>query len=120
MTISLQESEHLDSLGSADCIVYDPAAESITVTFDETRDSATITVVSVVAAVLGKDPMELPPLYSVVGSNRVREIERKSTTDQDAPTSTSIEYLEFDVTVSSDGTIEAVPSEHGGEDGPRD
>lgn len=118
--VSAGEFGSLDALVSTDCVVYDADAESVSATFDETRDSAEVAVVSVLATVLGRDPVELPPLYSSVEPGALDGICTNSATDRGARTSTTVQYLGFDVTVTSDGTIEATPTDLGGDDEPGD
>lgn len=106
----------LDALVSTDCVVYDVEAESVSATFDVTRDLATVAVVSVLATVLGRDPTELPPLRASVESSTLEEIDASSAPDGGARTAATFQYVGFDVTVSSDGEIEATPTDHGGYD----
>lgn len=115
-----EESGSLDALGSTDCVVYDADAGSFGATFDETRDSATVAVVSVLATVLGRDPVELPPLYSSVESGALDGMCTNSASGRGKRTATTVQYLGFDVTVTSDGTIEAVPTDPGGDGEPGD
>lgn len=115
MTMHRGEKEEfgsLDALASTDCVVYDVDAERVSASFDETRDSAAVAVVSVLATVLGRDPLELPPLYRALEPEALAGIATDSVTGS-ARTVTTFQYLGFDVTVTSGGTIEAVPSDTG-------
>lgn len=104
----------LDALVSTDCVECDVDAERVSATFDADRDLATVAVVSVLATVLGRDPTELPPLHASVESTELEEIDAKSAHDRGARTVATFQYAGFDVTVTSDGTIEAVPTDSGG------
>ena len=116
MTIPQDVSERPDALVSTDGVVYDVDAERVSTTFGNARDSATVAIVSMIATVLGKDPLELPPLYSSVDTTALEAIDADSSPDRGARTVATFQYLGFDVTVTSGGTIEAVPAALGEHD----
>jgi len=69
--------------------------------YDDSRDRTSMAVLAVVAAAERSDPLDLPPLQSATD---VDALDRLFCRSDDG--SASFHYDEFDVTVSSDGTIE--------------
>lgn len=79
--------------------------------YDSTRDRTSLAVVSVVATALDRDPMDLPPLYSVIDPDALEELLSGSANGLRGCDSISFRYAGFEVTVFSEGIIEAEPVE---------
>lgn len=92
---------------SLSVVEFDVESESFRATYDRTRDSTSLAVVAMVATALGRDPLNLTPLHSVIDIDSFDELATESSTGHGNCDSISFCYEEFEITVSSDGSIEA-------------
>lgn len=97
---------------SLSLIEFDAESESFKATYDSTRDSTTLAVVEVVATALDKDPLNLTPLQSVVDTDSLDDLATETSTGHGNCASISFCYEEYEITVLSDGSIEADPIEN--------
>lgn len=88
-------------------IEHDGTGESVTATYDATRDSPSLAVVALVAAARGEDPAALPPLQEVVDTEALDKLSTESATGDGACDRISFRYDGFDVTVTGGDVIEA-------------
>lgn len=86
---------------------FDAESESFRATYDSTRDSASLAVVDVVATACGRDPLNLTPLQSVIDTDSLDELATETSTGHGTGDSISFCYEEFEITVFSEGVIEA-------------
>lgn len=93
-------------------IEFDVESESYRATYDSTSDSTSLAVVAVVATARGEDPLHLTPLQSVVETDSLDELATESSTGHGTCDSISFYYEEFEITIFSDGVIEADPTEN--------
>ncbi|WP_138006825.1 HalOD1 output domain-containing protein [Halalkalirubrum salinum] len=97
MTSSLILTDSTDRFG------YDPITETYHAQHDWTSDSPlSITVVGVVAAVIGEEPMEMEPLYAVTDPDALDTLLSSGT---EAGIQVAFEYEEQSVTVTGHGEI---------------
>lgn len=83
-------------------------SEAVQATYDSTRDPTSLAVVAMVATALGDDPNALTPLQTVIDTDALNKLTDPSTGTCDR---ISFRYQGFEVTVTSDESIEAVPVE---------
>ncbi len=96
----------VDSLTAVEC---DLEEELFQATYDQSSESATLAVVAVIAAATNKDPLELAPLHYTINGDALDDLFTNSITGTEMRGSTSFEYEGFEVTVFSEGRIEADP-----------
>ncbi|WP_425498485.1 HalOD1 output domain-containing protein [Haloprofundus halobius] len=97
---------------SMSVIEFDVDTECFRATYDSTRDSASSAVVGVVATALDRDPLHLTPLQSTIETDALEKLATESSNGLGNCVSISFCYEGFDVTVSSNGIIEATPTEN--------
>jgi hypothetical protein len=88
-------------------VTFDADTGQFRATFDSDRDSTSLAVVDVVASINRTDPLELTPLQSVIETTALDEL-----TSGDLGggfDSIRFRYENCQVTVRSDGVIEAIP-----------
>lgn len=88
-------------------IEVDAESESFRATYDSTRDSASLGVVAVVAAVLEREPQSLTPLQSVIETDALDKLATASSPGLGNCDSISFAYEGFEITVTSEERIEA-------------
>lgn len=103
-------SEITESLST---IEFDTESESFRATYDSTRDPTSLAVVAVVATVLNRAPRNLTPLQSVIETDSLDNLAAMSSSGRGNCVRISFRYEEFEITVFSEGTIEAEPMENG-------
>lgn len=91
---------------------FDAESEYFRATYDSTRDSASLAVVAVVSTALGRDPLNLTPLQSVIDTESLDKLATEIFTGHGTVDSISFCYEGFEVTVFGDGSIEAGPIEN--------
>ena len=91
---------------------FDAEGEYFRATYNSTRDSASLAVVAVVSTALGRDPLNLTPLQSVIDTESLDELATETFTGHGTVDSISFCYEGFEVTVFGDGSIEADPTEN--------
>lgn len=101
-----------DIAESLSAVEFDVESESFRATYDRTRDSTSLAVVATVATALGREPLNLTPLHSVIDTDSLDELATESSNGHGNCESISFCYEEFQITVSSDGFIEANPIEN--------
>ncbi|WP_224450524.1 HalOD1 output domain-containing protein [Haloprofundus salilacus] len=97
---------------SMSVIEFDVDEECFRATYDSTRDSTSLAVVEVVATALDRDPLELIPLQSIIETDVLDERTAKLSNGLGDCDCISFCYEEVDVTVRSEGIIEAAPTEN--------
>ena len=101
-----------DITESLSAVEFDVESESFRATYDRTRDSTSLAVVATVATALGRDPLNLTPFHSVIETDSLDELVMESSTGHGNCESISFCYEEFEITIFSDGIIEADPTEN--------
>lgn len=80
--------------------------------FDCKTRSASDAVVTAVATATGTDPLELPPIYSVLDSEALDKFFTSVTSGRDHGESTiTFEYFDHSITVNGHGTVIVDPCE---------
>lgn len=102
----------VDLVDSLNIVTFDVGSERFQATYDSTRDSPSLAVVAVVATALGKDPLALTPLHSIIDTDAFDELATKSSNGRANRDRISFCYEGLEVTVSSEGVIEAAPIEN--------
>lgn len=110
MTAAQDISSSVDITDSIDAVRFDADDELFHATYDSARDSTSVAVVAVVAAALGTDPCALSPLASTLDTDALDNLISESPSEN--CNSISFPYETFEVTVISEGTIVAEPTEH--------
>ena len=93
-------------------IEFDVESGSFKATYDSTRDSTNLAVVAVVATARGEDPQTMTPLGSVIDTDALNNLATESATGLGNCDSISFSYEGFEVTITSEGVIEAAPIEN--------
>lgn len=109
MTDSQETPENIDVVDSLTVVEYDVEEECFQATYDESSESATLAVVSVIATAASRDPLELTPLHSTIDTSALDDLFMNSTNGTEKHGSTSFCYEGFEVTVFNGGRIEADP-----------
>lgn len=91
-------------------VELDLESGSFHATYDSARDPTSLAVIAVVAAALGEKPKGLTPLQSVIDTDALDKLVTGSPSGREAFDSISFRYDEFEITVDSEGVIEANPS----------
>ncbi|AGB15130.1 hypothetical protein Halru_0495 [Halovivax ruber XH-70] len=92
-------------------IEFDGETDSFQATYDNTRDSTSLAIVSVVATALDRAPRSLTPLQSVIETDALDKLATESATGFGTCDNISFEYEGFTITVTSEDVIEANPIE---------
>lgn len=92
---------------SLSTIEFDSERKSFRATYDSTRDSTSLAIVAVVSTALGREPENLTPLQSVIDTDSLDKLAAGSANSAGNCDNISFCYEEFDVTVFSEGIIEA-------------
>lgn len=100
-----------DIAASLSPIEFDSESRSVRATHDSARDSTSLAVVSLVATALDRAPLDLTPIHSVIETDALDKLFTEGSTERGNSDSTSFRYEGFDVTVTREGVIEAVPIE---------
>jgi hypothetical protein len=91
---------------ASSAVEYHEASGTYTTEFDSHARPPSVAVVDAVAAAVGRDPLELPPLYSVLDTDALDALFASPANGQfRGPGSVAFEYADHDVTVRSHGTI---------------
>ncbi|WP_407037414.1 HalOD1 output domain-containing protein [Halovalidus salilacus] len=93
-------------------IEFDVESESFQATYDSTRDSTSLAVVAVVATARGEEPLALTPLQTVIDTEAFDKLATELATGIGNCDSISFRYDGFDITITSEGIIEAAPIEN--------
>ena len=96
---------------SLTAVEFDADRELFQAAYDSTRESASLAVVTVVATVLDRDPLDLPPLESAIETDALDRLVACSTGVQGCD-SISFQYEGIEVTLTSGGRIEADPMDN--------
>lgn len=90
-------------------VEFDVEDKSFQATYDSTRDSASLAVVSAVSSALGREPRNLPPLQSAIETEALDKLATKFSTDPENYGRISFGYEGLEITVTGEGVIEANP-----------
>ncbi len=88
-------------------VEYDAEKNCFTASYRASRDSTSLAVVSIVATAQGNDPVDMPPLGSVIDTTALEELFATAPDGRSRIGDVSFQYAGFDVRVYSDGRIEA-------------
>lgn len=80
--------------------------------YDSSRDKLSIAVIAAIAAADQRDPHELTPLHYVIDTEALDKLFAPTVSEGQRNGSLSFSYEGFEVTVSSQGVIEAKPTEN--------
>ncbi|MFP8958828.1 HalOD1 output domain-containing protein (plasmid) [Natrialbaceae archaeon A-CW3] len=80
--------------------------------YDSSRDQPSLAIVAAIAAADQRDPYELTPLHSAIDTGALDELFATTATEGQRNGCLSFPYEGFEVTVSSEGVIEAKPTEN--------
>lgn len=103
---------NVEFVESMSTVEYDADEEFFQVTYDSNQDSTSLAIVATVATALGRDPQDLTPLQSAVDTEALDKLTAESSTGLGQGDSISFCYEGFEVTVLSEGVIEANPREN--------
>lgn len=92
-------------------VEYDPETDAYYATFDPGEVSANAAVVDSVAAVLGRDPLDVDPLYEYVDTDALDALVSAAGRKASPYLSASFRYEDADVTVRADGTVVVEPDD---------
>lgn len=112
MVLSRTIPADLEIAESLVAIEVDAESESFQATYNSSRDSTSLAVVSAVATALGKDPQALPPIQTVIDTDALDKLATESATCRGVCDRISFRYSGFDITVTSEEVIEASPIEN--------
>lgn len=108
-------SPDLKKLFRKDRVGYDPTTESYYGKYDvETSETLVTTVVRSVAAITGKPPVELDPLYTAIDPDALKQVLDNSRSDSTKQGSVSItfDFASCEITIYRDGTMRIEPPDH--------
>ncbi|MFC7212545.1 HalOD1 output domain-containing protein [Saliphagus sp. GCM10025334] len=80
--------------------------------YDSSHEQPSLAIVAAIAAVAQRDPLELPPLHSEINTNALDELFSSTANGGQRNGCLSFSYEGFEVTVFSEGVIEAKPTEN--------
>lgn len=100
-----------DIVESISAVEFDADDELFHATYDSACDSTSLAIVTVVATALDTELCALSPLQSTLDTEALNNLVSESSTDQGCCDSISFSYEGFEVTVTGEGVIEAVPLE---------
>jgi len=104
-------SQGLELVDSIEAIHFDADHHVFRADYDTAEDSVTLATVAVVATAQDRDPADLAPLQSAVDTDALDALFSTA----ESPTANScrltFEYEGFEVTVFSEGAVEAVPAQ---------
>ena len=80
--------------------------------YDSSCDQPSLAIVAAIAAADHRNPYELPPLHSAIDTDALDDLFSPTATDGQRNGRLSFPYEGFDVTVFSEGVIEAKPAEN--------
>lgn len=99
-----------ESTDPSEAVEYHPDTETYRVSFDSSTESVCKAIISTVAVISEKEPVELPPIYSAVDPDALEALlERNVTGPQNADIHISFTFTEWDITVHSYGVIAVRP-----------
>lgn len=101
--------EVIDSMNTVECDVTEGIFRA---EYDSNRDPASLAVVAVVATADNSDPVGLNPLHSAIDTGALDDLFPASPSSDQRSRFVSFSYEGFEVTVFSDGTVEADPVEN--------
>jgi hypothetical protein len=93
-------------------VEFDADKEIFQATFDTKRDAPYLAALGVVATALNRDLLDLSPLYSSIETDRLEWRFLESPQEVQDCDSVTFCYEGFEVTVSSEGLVEADPMEN--------
>lgn len=99
-----------EEIDEHEILAYDSASNTYRATFDSSTDQGGLAIISVIAAISGTPPLELPPLYPSINTDAVESL-LKNTTGNSAPDDPEISstYEGYTVTIHSNGVIAVQP-----------
>lgn len=80
--------------------------------YDSSRDQPSLAIVAAIAAAEQRDPSELTPLHYAIDTEALDGLFSSTATKGQRKGCLSFPYEGFEVTVSSEGVIEAKPTEN--------
>lgn len=103
---------HVTDSTSTPHVEYHKPTDSYRTEFDNQTRLATNAVVTAVATAADTDPLELPPLWSVLDPDALDEFFASATSERDHDESAiTFEYADHIVTVNGRGTVIVEPGE---------
>lgn len=98
-----------------DRVGYDPETESYYAQYDtESSEALVTTVVQSVAALTGKTPVELDPLYATIDPDALQQVLDNSRSDSSKQESVSVtfNFASCEITLYCDGTMRIEPPDN--------
>lgn len=111
MVFSTETGGSLELVEPMTSVAFDKEKEVFQAAYDSTRESASLTVVTVVATVLDRNTVGLPPLESIIDTDALDQLVAGSTGPK-IWHSISFRYEGFVITLASQGKVEAEPVKH--------
>lgn len=108
MVSSTETDGQFELVESLTAVEFDADREVFQASYDSTRESASLAVVTVVATALDRNPVDLPPLESVIDTGALDQLVTSSNGVHGCDC-VSFEYEGVAVKVASEGQIEADP-----------
>lgn len=101
--------ETVEIVDSMKYVEFDVEKEIFRAEYDSDHDPTSLAVVAVIAAADDRDPVELTALHATINTGALDELFAASVDGARRSGRISFSYEGFDVTVFSEGTIEANP-----------
>ena len=110
----MRPESHLGAILSSDevaspVVEFHEETEIYRTQFDLYTRTASEAIITAMTAATGKDPLELPPLYSIVDSDTLDTLEASVHDDSDQPMTITFEYAGCRVSVRDHGTVSVDP-----------
>lgn len=99
----------IEIVDSMEAVEFDVDADRFRATFDSDRDSICLAVIAVVAVATDREPTDVPPLNDCIDTDALDAVFSAAPSAGQRAGRISFEYEGFDLTVGSDGTVEAAP-----------
>lgn len=104
MELSQEQSATVDFVASMSPVTFDADRECFQATYDSKRDSPSLAVVATVATALGRDPLAMTPLQSILDTDALDTLAAESANGCDRVTFC---YEGVEVTATSEEVIVA-------------
>jgi hypothetical protein len=108
---SSEPSRRTATADGLDVVEFDADRERFQTRFDPTQRSASLAIAEMIAAIGNTSPLDLTPLSTTIDTDALDALLSTSPTGDRGCDSISFHYEGFEVTVDSDGRLQADPLE---------
>lgn len=105
MNHSQEVSGTMDFVSSMSAVTFDTDRECFQATYDSKRDSPSLAIVATVATALGRDPLAMTPLQSILDTDALDELATESANGQTGCDRVTFCYEGVEVTATSEEVI---------------